>query len=228
MASPDQEEQPLVTTEPQRRALDEMSRELLDKLNSMVAAQNARAEEFARTQHSLSARPMVFNLPGTAPHCTPTTTGHSTTHPATPLPAAPTTSGEHAPAPPLQQTRPPLPSLQQTRPPLPPLPPQQQNTPMTADQRSELMRRQREQRRAAQLEEEQRLERIRQAQEEASSTASLLEFLGLKKKAAPADNPTTSNPQPASPPQSANTPSIGCGTLLTVAIIIYLILWLFT
>lgn len=48
-----------VTTEPQRRALDIMSQELVNKLNVMVAEQEARAREFAARQHSLSALPQT-------------------------------------------------------------------------------------------------------------------------------------------------------------------------
>lgn len=46
-----------VTTEPQRIALEAMSRDLVQKLNVMVAEQEARAREFAAQQHSLSATP---------------------------------------------------------------------------------------------------------------------------------------------------------------------------
>ncbi len=52
---------PHVSTEPQRQALDEMSRQLVEKLNAMVHEQHERARRFAATQHSLSP------LPGTAP-----------------------------------------------------------------------------------------------------------------------------------------------------------------
>ena len=51
-----QEEQ--VTTEPQRRALEAMSADLVRKLNLMVAEQEARARDFAAHQHSLSALPI--------------------------------------------------------------------------------------------------------------------------------------------------------------------------
>ena len=46
-----------VTTEPQRRALEDMSADLVRKLNQMVAEQEARARDFAAHQHSLSALP---------------------------------------------------------------------------------------------------------------------------------------------------------------------------
>lgn len=49
--------QELVTTEPQRRALEAMSEDLVRKLNLMVAEQEARAREFANHQHSLSSLP---------------------------------------------------------------------------------------------------------------------------------------------------------------------------
>lgn len=47
----------LVTTEPQRKALEAMSEDLVRKLNLMVAEQEARAREFANHQHSLSSLP---------------------------------------------------------------------------------------------------------------------------------------------------------------------------
>ena len=47
-----------VTTEPQRRALEAMSADLVRKLNLMVAEQEARARDFAAHQHSLSALPI--------------------------------------------------------------------------------------------------------------------------------------------------------------------------
>ncbi len=46
-----------VSTEPQRLALDAMSRDLVNKLNAMVAEQERRAHEFAQHQHSLSSLP---------------------------------------------------------------------------------------------------------------------------------------------------------------------------
>lgn len=46
-----------VTTEPQRLALEAMSRDLVHKLNAMVAEQEQRAHEFAQQQHSLSSLP---------------------------------------------------------------------------------------------------------------------------------------------------------------------------
>lgn len=47
----------LVTTEPQRQALEKMSQDLITKLNIMVAEQNERARLFAEQQHSLSSLP---------------------------------------------------------------------------------------------------------------------------------------------------------------------------
>ncbi len=46
-----------VSTEPQRLALEAMSRDLVHKLNAMVAEQEQRAHEFALQQHSLSSLP---------------------------------------------------------------------------------------------------------------------------------------------------------------------------
>ncbi len=50
---------PVVSTEPQRQALDEMSRQLVERLNEMVQEQNERARLFAATQHSLSPLPKL-------------------------------------------------------------------------------------------------------------------------------------------------------------------------
>ena len=47
-----------VSTEPQRRALEAMSADLVRKLNLMVAEQEARARDFAAHQHSLSSLPI--------------------------------------------------------------------------------------------------------------------------------------------------------------------------
>lgn len=54
-----------VSTEPQRRALDAMSDDLVRKLHAMVAEQEQRAREFAAHQHSLSSLP---NLQQQFPH----------------------------------------------------------------------------------------------------------------------------------------------------------------
>lgn len=63
-----------VSTEPQRLALEAMSRDLVNKLNAMVAEQEQRAYEFAQHQHSLSSLPSqtlpeitMPTLPETAP-----------------------------------------------------------------------------------------------------------------------------------------------------------------
>ncbi len=52
---------PDVSTEPQRQALDEMSRQLMERLNIMVEEQHERARAFAATQHSLSHLPGQTN-----------------------------------------------------------------------------------------------------------------------------------------------------------------------
>lgn len=71
-------------TEAQRKALEEMSDQLLQRLNSMVAEQEARAAEFAARTHSLSALPEL-----TQPQETPgiPTTGSRPT--VSPLPQQP-------------------------------------------------------------------------------------------------------------------------------------------
>ena len=56
-----------VTTEPQRRALEAMSQELVEKLNIMVAEQEKRAREFTALQHSLSALPTAPQIPQLQP-----------------------------------------------------------------------------------------------------------------------------------------------------------------
>lgn len=48
-----------VSTEPQRRALDAMSADLVRKLHAMVAEQEARARDFAEHQHTLSSLPKL-------------------------------------------------------------------------------------------------------------------------------------------------------------------------
>lgn len=57
------EEQPQVNTDAQRRALDVMSAQLLDNLNTMIAEQEARVQEFSRQQNSLSPQPMEEMTP---------------------------------------------------------------------------------------------------------------------------------------------------------------------
>lgn len=51
-----------VSTEPQRKALDAMSEDLVRKLHAMVAEQEARARDFAAHQHSLSSLPRLQQL----------------------------------------------------------------------------------------------------------------------------------------------------------------------
>lgn len=46
-----------VTTEPQLQALNAMSRDLTDKLNAMIAEQEARVLQFTSVQHSASIAP---------------------------------------------------------------------------------------------------------------------------------------------------------------------------
>ncbi len=68
MTTPEQQpHQPDVSTEPQRQALDEMSRQLVERLNDMVREQRARVERFAATQHSLSSLPGLPELPEAPP-----------------------------------------------------------------------------------------------------------------------------------------------------------------
>ncbi len=68
MTTPEQQpHRPDVSTEPQRQALDEMSRQLVERLNDMVREQRARVERFAATQHSLSSLPGLPELPEAPP-----------------------------------------------------------------------------------------------------------------------------------------------------------------
>ena len=64
MSDPNEEDR----TEPQRKALEEMSRQLLERLNTMVMEQESRAHDFAQRSHSLSPlpgeqQPMNFDVP---------------------------------------------------------------------------------------------------------------------------------------------------------------------
>lgn len=231
---PEQNENPQVTTEPQRQALDEMSHDLLRKLNAMVEEQNERARQFANTEHSLSSTPMEFNI------TLPESPGIST---ASLIPAqqAATIPGTSSAAPVATgtcstwgetddgtaSTPPPPPS--------PLLPGNKATQDPAAQRRAQILQRQREQRKAEQEAEEQRRERIRQAQESADSVGSLLEFLGLKKsKSASADadlppppSPGSPSPAPGSPApasQPASGQSCGCTTLFVVIAVILIIL----
>lgn len=49
----------VVSTEPQRQALNAMSRDLTDKLNLMIAEQEARVLQFTSIQHSTSILPVA-------------------------------------------------------------------------------------------------------------------------------------------------------------------------
>lgn len=220
MSTPEQDERPPVTTEPQRQALDEMSRELLRKLNAMVEEQNERARQFANTEHSLSSTPMEFNLTLPEP---PAADGNTIVS----APLSTTVSGTAA------ATQPPPHAWQESAgstplPPPNPLHSRQNAQQQAAQRRAQILQRQREERRAEQEAEEQRRERIRQAQESADSIGSLLEFLGLK-KAKPATEETALPPTPGSSsaesaPQPAPTQSCGCTTLFIVIAVILIIL----
>lgn len=93
---------PHVTTEPQRLALEQMSEQLITKLNKMVEEQEKRAREFAQHRHSLSSLPTAATLPEKpqlptppAPQVPPISTATYTqpeliAQPQTPLPPLPT------------------------------------------------------------------------------------------------------------------------------------------
>lgn len=55
------ETEPSVSTESQRRELDLMSARLLDNLNSMIAEQEARVQEFSLQQPNTEATPASWN-----------------------------------------------------------------------------------------------------------------------------------------------------------------------
>ena len=80
-----------VDTEPQRKALEEMSQQLLERLNAMVAEQEQRANEFAARPHSLSSLPSGIELPKLEPLPQPQPqglpTGSQSPHPQ-PAPAS--------------------------------------------------------------------------------------------------------------------------------------------
>ena len=59
----EEEKAEFADAEQQRKALEEMSQRLLDKLDAMVAEQEARAKEFAERSHSLSSLPQGISLP---------------------------------------------------------------------------------------------------------------------------------------------------------------------
>lgn len=112
---------PEVTTEPQRLALEQMSNELISKLNKMVAEQEKRAQEFAQHRHSLSSLPTATPLP---------------TKPQAPIPPVPPPSYNRAAnyPQPQQEPLPPVPqSYPQTLPPAqhPPQPRQHNKTRQT-------------------------------------------------------------------------------------------------
>ena len=56
-----------VSTEAQRQALENMSNELIRKLNLMIQEQEQRVQEFARTHHSQLSTPAVPSLPQIQP-----------------------------------------------------------------------------------------------------------------------------------------------------------------
>ena len=56
-----------VSTEAQRQALENMSNELIRKLNLMIQEQEQRVQEFARTHHSQLSTPAVPSLPQIRP-----------------------------------------------------------------------------------------------------------------------------------------------------------------
>lgn len=116
-------QQPIVTTEPQRQALDAMSQALVEKLNRMVEEQHQRVEEFTRMEHSLSQRPIEFRMPenmatraaGTDRPIEPADFSHQ----AGSISAAEPSGNAAAPSPAQAGKRKPLPPV----PPIPPVPP---------------------------------------------------------------------------------------------------------
>lgn len=226
---PEQNDNPQVTTESQRQALDEMSRDLLRKLDAMVEEQNERARQFANTEHSLSSTPMEFNI--TLPE-----SPSISNSPPIPVQQATSTPGTSAAAQVATSTWGGTDDgTASTPPPSPLLPGSKATQDPAAQRRAQILQRQREQRKAEQEAEEQRRERIRQAQESADSIGSLLEFLGLKKNKSrsvdaelppyPAqDSPSPAPGSPAPAPQPTSGQPCGCTTLFVVIAVILIIL----
>ncbi|HIX19543.1 MAG TPA: hypothetical protein H9862_02940 [Candidatus Akkermansia intestinigallinarum] len=119
-------ETPQVSTEPQRLALDAMSRELVEKLNRMVEEQNQRVEAFTQLEHSLARTPMQFTLPTQPP--APTEPAAAPQQPAAAQPPQPQTSLPPTPPTPPTQPTPPLPPVPPT-PPVSPKPPVSRRSP---------------------------------------------------------------------------------------------------
>ncbi len=105
--TPDQQP-PEVSTEPQRQALDEMSHQLVERLNDMVREQHERARRFAATQHSLSPLP---GIPGA--ELTPEIQASQHKTPQAPQPQ--TAKPRQAAPPPPKKKQSPLPPLPFTR-----------------------------------------------------------------------------------------------------------------
>lgn len=99
-------ETPQVSTEPQRLALDAMSRELVEKLNRMVEEQNQRVEAFTQLEHSLARTPMQFTLPAQPP--APTEPAAAPQQPAAAQPPQPQTSLPPTPPTPPVSPKPPV------------------------------------------------------------------------------------------------------------------------
>ncbi len=91
MATPTPPQPPEVTTEPQRKALDEMSQNLVEKLNEMVREQNERVERFAAIQHSRSATPAQMAAPDPTSFAPVTPPSLPSFDPAFTLPELPST-----------------------------------------------------------------------------------------------------------------------------------------
>ncbi len=97
MSAPEEHEMPDVSTESQRQALDEMSRQLVERLNDMVQEQHERARRFAAMQHSLSPLPELPPMeaapeaapPLPAPAPRPATPERRKTLPLPPRPSPP-------------------------------------------------------------------------------------------------------------------------------------------
>lgn len=101
-----------VTTEPQRLALEAMSKELVDKLHAMVEEQQQRARVFAEQQHSLSSLPSTHTpaVPSAPVHAAPPVVEaydyhqqeyeYSNLPPLPPIPPAPRAAYTPKPTPP--------------------------------------------------------------------------------------------------------------------------------
>lgn len=118
------EEAPQFNTDAQRRALDVMSARLLDNLNTMIAEQEARVQEFSRQQNSLSPLPTEEMTPVLPPTQQPSPAQNKraavkTWEPSPAAPDAPPPVRRSVTPPPVKSKKLPQPHYNVPKPPLP-------------------------------------------------------------------------------------------------------------